>query len=172
MITKQIQVNLKRYRNSRAEINGTRETKMWANEPYDVSNVPSEDYKARVAQVQGEPLARLQFIGGLQDLHNMNHLRDVHRAFALPTRYGKWCSLSFFFSLFFWFLLFAHTLCANIWDTISTSAYNGRSETTRYQLCKAQAIINELASIGKVITRIGWLTKECKGRKNREGFIP
>ena len=65
--------------------------------PNDVPNDPSKAYdQARVAQVQGEPLARLQFIGGLQDLHKLNHLQDVHRAFALPIRYGKWCFLSFF----------------------------------------------------------------------------
>ena len=46
MITKQIQVNLKRYEQSsrkhtRGEINGTYATKKWAKEAYD----PSEDYK-------------------------------------------------------------------------------------------------------------------------------
>ena len=76
--------------------------------------------------------------------------------------------LSFSLSL----LHFLLTHFVPTYETISTSAYNGRSETTRYQMCKAQAIINELASIGKVITKVGWLTKECKWRKNREVFIP
>ena len=139
--------------------------------PNDVPNGPSKT-KARVAQVQGEPLARLQFIGGLQDLHNMNHLRDVHRAFALPTRYGKWCSLSFFFSLFFFDFCFLLTHFVPTYEILYQLAHTTVARKLHGTMCKAQAIINELASIGKVITSGGWLTKECKWEKSRGCVIP
>ena len=84
------------------------------------------------------------------------------------TRFAKYepptrCSSSFCASYKIWqvvfscFLSFSFALLLThfvpTYETISTNAYNGRSETTRYQMCKPQAIINELASIGKVITR-------------------
>ena len=105
--------------------------------------------KAQVAQVREKP-TRLQFIGGIQDLHKRHHLQNFHRSCVTYKRYGIealsfyfhfFDSFLFYFSLLFSFSLFAsHFACQQELYQLAHTRF--ARNTTRYQVCKAQAIID------------------------------
>ena len=93
------------------------------------------------------------YLVGYKICTTMHHLLDVHRAYALPTRYGKWCFFLFFFLIWHFFasfifsllilFSFAHPLLfmptQDIWYKITSAQLLLGNYTV--QMCKAQAII-------------------------------
>ena len=128
----------------------------------------SQRLLARVAQVQGEPLTRLQFICGLQDLHKVYHLQDVHRACALPTRTitSGVSFLSFDLALFasylFWFfsLLHTHFWCQHKIYELAHTTFARKLHGANVQNPSNH---QELASIGQGKHKGMMAIKECKG---------
>lgn len=102
-------------------------------------------------------------------MHNKYHLFDVHRScasYSMRRMYISFFSLFlfiFFHSFSFYFSL-ASSLCQQLYKiTIWDSAHNVCSESTRYQMCIAQAIIRG-TSLNRclLLAKIVGFTKECK----------
>ena len=108
------------------------------------------------------------------------HLQVFHRACASYYK-ALCCFLSFFLFLFLSFSFFFFSLsfslafsCANnytmsLYEIAHTTVARN---TTRYQMCKAQAIIDELVSIGQGNRKDSGSTKGVQVGKRCAMFIP